>query len=98
MLDVLLAGPDHLHRPVDLLGDLHRLGDAVDLEPPAEAAAEQVVVDADLLRRQPGDLGGGRLGCVLATCVPTQTSQPSLRTCTVQFIGSMVAWARNGSW
>ncbi|MNN29339.1 hypothetical protein D3C81_1429370 [compost metagenome] len=32
------------------------------------------------------------------TCVPVQTSQPSGRTCTVQFTGSMVACARNGCW
>jgi len=31
-------------------------------------------------------------------CVPTHTSQPSLRTCTVQFIGSIAACARNGTW
>ena len=31
-------------------------------------------------------------------CVPTQMSQPSLVTCTVQFIGSIVACARNGCW
>jgi hypothetical protein len=28
--------------------------------------------------------------------LPTHTSQPSLRRCTVQFIGSMVACARSG--
>ena len=33
----------------DLLGDLHRLRDEVDLEPAAEAAAEQMVVDRDLV-------------------------------------------------
>ena len=35
---------------------------AVDLEPPAEAAAEQVVVDPDRVLRQPGDLGDHGLG------------------------------------
>ena len=30
--------------------------------------------------------------------LPTQTSQSSLRTWTVQFIGSIVACARNGTW
>ena len=50
-----------LHRAIDLAGDLHRLGDAVDIEPAAEAAAEQVIVDLHLLRRQAGDLRGRRL-------------------------------------
>jgi hypothetical protein len=31
-------------------------------------------------------------------CVPTQISQPSLVTCTVQFMGSIVACARKGCW
>src|SRR6266516_3578917 len=30
-------------------------------------------------------------------CVGAQTSQPSARTCAVQFIGSIVAWCRNGT-
>ena len=62
VLDVLLAGPDHLDRAIDLPGDLHRLGDAVDLQPAAEAAAEQVIVDLDLLQRQAGHLRRRRLG------------------------------------
>src|ERR1051325_9369452 len=33
----------------------------------------------------------------VGTCVPSHRSQPSGRTCTVQFTGSSVAWARNGS-
>ena len=33
-----------------------------------------------------------------STWLPTQISQVSLRTCTVQFIGSSAAWARNGTW
>ncbi len=32
------------------------------------------------------------------TWLPTQTSQSSLRTWTVQFVGSIVACARNGTW
>ena len=32
----------------------------------------------------------------LSTCEPVHTSQLSFRTWTVQFIGSIVAWARNG--
>ncbi len=34
----------------------------------------------------------------LSTCEPVHTSQSSFRTCTVQFTGSMVAWARKGTW
>ncbi len=34
----------------------------------------------------------------VGTCVPTQISQASERTQTVQLTGSMVAWARNGCW
>ena len=34
----------------------------------------------------------------LSTCEPVHTSQPSFRTWTVQFTGSMVACARNGAW
>ena len=52
VLDVLLARPHDLHRTVDLHGDLNRAGDAVDLEPAAEAAADQVIVDHDLVQRQ----------------------------------------------
>ena len=45
VLDVLLAGPHHLHRPVNMHGDLNRAGDAVDLEPAAKSAADQMIVD-----------------------------------------------------
>jgi hypothetical protein len=34
----------------------------------------------------------------VGTCVPSQMSQPFSRRSTVQFIGSIVAWARNGIW
>ena len=61
LLDVLFARPDDLDRPVDLLSDAHGLRDIVHLEPPAEAAAEQMIVDDDLLERQARDLRGDRL-------------------------------------
>ena len=51
-----------LDRSVDLPGDAHGLGDVVHLQPPAEAAAEELIVDHDLVERQPGDLRGGGLG------------------------------------
>jgi hypothetical protein len=62
VLDVFLARVHDLHRAVDLLCHLHRANDAVDLETPAEASAEQVIVHGDTLQRQPGDLCCCRLG------------------------------------
>ena len=49
VLDVFLARPDHLHRPLHLLRDLHGAHGPVVLEAAAESAAEQMIVDADLL-------------------------------------------------
>ena len=60
---VLLAAPDQLHRHAgDLLGDLHGPGDVVLDAAPAEAAAEMVLVDLALGRRQAGGPGRGREG------------------------------------
>ena len=42
--------------------DLNRASDAIDLEPAAEAAADQMIVDHDLVQRQAGGLRGRRLG------------------------------------
>ena len=53
LLDVLLARPDDLDRTVDLLRDAHGLGDVIDLEPPAEPAADHMIVDDDLVQRRP---------------------------------------------
>ena len=53
VLDVFLPAPDDFHRPVDLFGDRDRLGDAVHVQPAAEAAADQMIVHLDLLGRQP---------------------------------------------
>ena len=44
VLDVLLASPQHLDRRVDVTRDARADDDAVDLEAPAEAAADQLVV------------------------------------------------------
>src|SRR5438552_16393753 len=44
VLDVFLAAPEHLHRAGDLFRDLHGPGDEIHLEPPAEAAAQEMVV------------------------------------------------------
>ena len=62
LLDILFARPDDLDGPVDLLRDAHRLGDVVYFEPPAETAADQMVVDDNLLGRQPGHLRRDPLG------------------------------------
>ena len=56
VLDVFLARPDDLDRTIDLLGDLDGANDAVDVEPPAESAADEVVVYDDLVQRHSGDL------------------------------------------
>src|SRR5258706_3983302 len=44
-----------------MLRDLDSPTDAVNLQAPAEAAADQVIVDHDLVQRQAGGLGGRRL-------------------------------------
>ena len=61
VLDILLARPDDLHGAIDLLGDLYGPDHAIDIEPAAEAAADQMIVDLDLLLGEAGDLGRGGL-------------------------------------
>ena len=61
VLDVLLPAPDDFHRPVDLFGDRDRLGDPVNVQPAAEAAANKMIVHLDLLRWQSGHLRGSGL-------------------------------------
>ena len=56
VLDVFLARPDDFDRAVDMLRNLDGANDAVDLQPPAKAAADQMIVDHDLVRRQAGGL------------------------------------------
>jgi len=51
LLDVLFARPNDFDWPVDLLRDAHGLGDIVHFEPPAEAAADQMIVHDDFLGR-----------------------------------------------
>ena len=52
VLDVFFAGPHHLHRTWDLLRDFDRPDNEIHLEPTAEAAAQEVIVDLDFFRRQ----------------------------------------------
>ncbi len=61
MLDIFFARPHDLDGPIDLHCDLNSTNDAVDLEPAAEAAADQVVVNHHLVQRQSGGLCGHRL-------------------------------------
>src|SRR5258706_2764132 len=65
MTDVFLAGPYDFEGALDLLGNAHRLLDAVNLEPPAEAATQIMIAKNDLVERQAGKLGGGRLAAGL---------------------------------
>src|SRR5262249_3306498 len=60
-LYVFLARPDYLDGTAHLLRDLHGAQRAVVLEAPAEAAAQQMVVESHLLAREPGELHHRRL-------------------------------------
>jgi hypothetical protein len=62
VLDVFLAGPHDLHGTVDVLRDLDGANDAINFQPPAEAAPDQMIVDHDLVQRQAGGLRCRRLG------------------------------------
>jgi hypothetical protein len=57
---VLLPRPDHLHRHIELLRNLHSFARHIRRTAPAEAAAEEAVVDVDVLRRHAGDLRNSR--------------------------------------
>src|SRR6201988_4387453 len=61
VLDIFLAGPDDLDRAVDMLRDPDRAFDTIALQPPAEAAADQMIVERDLLQREARDLRRRRL-------------------------------------
>ncbi len=58
---VFLAQPGQLDRIVDLRSDGHGLVDEVHLQSPTEGAADELVVDDDLLCRPAGGLGCCRL-------------------------------------
>jgi hypothetical protein len=57
VLDIFLAAPHDLHRSIHVLRDLDGEDTAVDIEPAAETAAEQLVVNPDCILRQAGDPG-----------------------------------------
>ena len=93
--EVVLARPDHLHRPAaDRLGDLDGIDDVVDLPPPPEAAAEERRVHRHPLDREPGQLArrspASRPGSASA---PTPCTRSAV-TWAVAFIGSMHACSR----
>ena len=97
--DILLTGPDHLHRSVDLLGDPGRGVGHVRLQSPAKAAADQMVVHCHLRFREAGRLGhrGAYALQQLGTWLPIHASAGDVGvTCTVQFSGSMQACASSG--
>ena len=75
VLDVLFARLHDLDRAVDFRRDAHGLVDVIRFEPATEAAADQMIVDRDLLGRQAGDLRGG--ACARARA---PASRPRLRT------------------
>ncbi len=52
MLGVLLAAPDDFHRSIHLPRNLDGEDGAVDIQPSAEAAAEEMIVDLDRILRQ----------------------------------------------
>ena len=61
VLDIFLARPDDLDGTIDVLRDFNSASDAVYLQPSAESAADQVVVDHDPFQRQAGSLRRRRL-------------------------------------
>ena len=91
-----LARPHALDRTIDVLCDFNSASDAVDLQPPAEPAPDQVIVDQDFFQRQTGSLRRRRLGSRQHLGANPNLAASS-RTWTVQFIGSIVACARNGT-
>ncbi len=62
MLDIFLAGPYHFDGTVDVLRDLDCATDTIGLQSPAEAAADQMIVEHDLVQRQAGGLRCRYLG------------------------------------
>ena len=75
VLDVLLAAPDHLHRTIDVLGDLDGQHRAIGLQPSAEATANQMIVN--LIASFGSPVSSATRDCVsVGACVPTQMSQP----------------------
>jgi hypothetical protein len=79
VLNVFLPGPHDLHGTVDVLRDLDSANDAIGLQPSAEAAADQMVVATTLSNGSPVTFAAAAWTRAMAW-LPTQISQPSLRT------------------
>src|SRR5208337_5557148 len=62
VLDVFLASPNDLHRTVHMHGDLDSAGDAINFEPTTKTAADQMIVDHDLVQRESRRFGRSGLG------------------------------------
>jgi hypothetical protein len=96
VLDVFLARSHDLDRAVDVPRDLNRTNDAVDLQPPSEPAANEMIVDDDFVQWQSCGLGGCRL-CPRQSLGADPDFAAILAHMSGAFIGSMVACARNGT-
>ena len=96
LAQVLFAGPQHLHRRADRLGQVRRLRAVVRDEPPAEAAARAGHVHRD---RGGGKSGHARHQLPHAVGVLHRPPDlgPSGPTSARQFIGSIGACARSGA-
>ena len=82
---------------LDLLGDENRLPDIfLNRRAPAEAAAEHRACMVTLSWDTPA-ASAAVATAVAGSCDGAQISTPSAFTCAVQFCGSMVACARNGT-
>src|SRR3954467_12862681 len=68
VLDIFLARPDDLYGAIDLLRDLNAARDAVDVQPPSEPAADEMIVDHDLVQGQSCRLRGRRLRARQSLC------------------------------
>ena len=86
---ILLAGPDQFHRPLHGFGDGDGLRDLIIRVAAAETAADEGVVDINLLRLQAGEAALPHGALLPQYCVPTHTSSRSGCKCTVAFIGSI---------
>jgi hypothetical protein len=96
MLHIVFAGPGDLNRSADRFLNFHGLGDKILFRAAAKSTTEISSVNAHLLGLQTSDLCAGVLIGGLKL-VGAEMSQPSARTSATQFMGSMLAWARNGT-
>lgn len=90
---VFLTRPNQLHRfAATGHGHAHGLGHIVHIQAATKTAAQQGDVQGDLVGVHPRLAAMAR--AMPGTWVGTQTSTAPSFTCAVQFMGSMVAWAR----